>query len=121
MASDGSLTVFYDGSCPLCAREIAFYKRHAGAERIIWTDVSRADSDEVAPGLSKAHALARFHVMTKQGGLVSGGRASAQVWSHLPRFAWLARIFGSPLMGRLLDRAYQMSLVMRPWLSRITR
>ncbi|MEC8852758.1 MAG: DCC1-like thiol-disulfide oxidoreductase family protein, partial [Pseudomonadota bacterium] len=34
------LTIFYDGGCPLCAREIAFYRRRAGAGRLDWIDVA---------------------------------------------------------------------------------
>ena len=30
------LTVFYDGACPLCDREISFYKRRRGAEGVRW-------------------------------------------------------------------------------------
>ena len=34
------LTIYYDGSCPLCRREIAFYRRQPGSERLDWMDVS---------------------------------------------------------------------------------
>ena len=54
-----ALTVFYDGACPLCRREIAFYRRRRGAARIRWLDISRAPEGEVAPGLSRCAALAR--------------------------------------------------------------
>ncbi len=55
-------TAYYDGACPLCAREIAFYRRQAGAKRIRWINVSGLSGDEVAPDLSRDAALARFHV-----------------------------------------------------------
>lgn len=32
----GVATVFYDGSCPLCSREIAHYRRLRGAESLKW-------------------------------------------------------------------------------------
>ena len=70
---DGPIA-YYDGACPLCAREIAFYRRQAGASRIHWIDVSRLGGNEVAPDLSNSAALARFHVRDIDGSLVSGAR-----------------------------------------------
>jgi len=35
------LTVFYDGACPLCRREIAFYQRLDRAQRLVWRDVAK--------------------------------------------------------------------------------
>jgi len=32
---NATTTVFYDGSCPLCTREIAFYRKHAGGGEIV--------------------------------------------------------------------------------------
>ena len=52
-----ALTVFYDGSCPLCRREIDFYRRRRGAARIDWLDISGLPEGEVAPGLSRCAAL----------------------------------------------------------------
>ena len=46
------LTVFYDGSCPLCAREVAFYQQLRGADGVEWQDVSECEAEEVQPGLS---------------------------------------------------------------------
>ena len=33
-----SLTVFFDGSCPICSKEINFYKMRAGADELSWVD-----------------------------------------------------------------------------------
>ena len=41
--------VFYDGACPLCIREIAFYKRRKGADGVTWVDVSDAAHKHSAP------------------------------------------------------------------------
>ena len=116
------ITVFYDGACPLCAREIGFYRRRRGAERIRWLDVSQPGRGEVAPGLSREQALARFHLLDGEGRLLSGGAAFARLWEALPAF----RLFGQ--LGRTrpaawaLERAYDLFLPIRPrlqaWLMR---
>ena len=73
MARQKELTVFYDGACPLCEREISFYQRQAGSDRLCWVDVSSVPDGEVAPGLSRDQALNRFHVLSADGTLASGG------------------------------------------------
>jgi len=38
--STADCTVYFDGACPLCRREIALYRRAAGEGRIDWVDAS---------------------------------------------------------------------------------
>ncbi len=114
MANAEKLTVFYDGACPLCRREIAFYQRRSGAEALDWVDVSGCSDDEVAPGLSKPTALARFHVRAADGKLESGGAAFARLWSSLPGFRTLGRTLQLPPLVWLLERGYRSFLLVRP-------
>ena len=118
MENTQKLTVFYDGSCPVCSREIAFYKRQAGAENMDWFNLHDARTDEVAPGLTKQTALARFHVLTAEGEIVSGARAFSAIWSGLPRFRALAVMSGVPPVPWLLERAYTGFLRIRRALKR---
>ena len=69
--------VFFDGQCPLCLREIGFYQQQEGADHIDWVDVTKVDPDKLPYDLTLVGALARFHVVTANGSLVSGGRASS--------------------------------------------
>ena len=112
------MDVFFDGGCPLCRREIAFYRRLRGAERIAWVDISGSDADDVAPGLSRCDAMARFHVRLSDGRLLSGGPAFAAVWRKLRVFRPFGLLFQSRAMGWLLDRAYDGFLTLRPHLQR---
>lgn len=114
MSSAGKPTVFYDGACPLCRREIAFYQGRQGADGVHWVDVSDAGTGEVAPGLSKTQALSRFHVRYDHGRLVSGGAAFAALWRALPGFRPLGRLFRIAPFAWLLERAYVAFLRIRP-------
>lgn len=38
-------TVYYDGGCPVCSREINFYRHRPGGESLAWVDVTC----EIAP------------------------------------------------------------------------
>ncbi len=113
-AEESRVTVFYDGACPLCAREIGFYRQREGAEAVTWLDVSAVEDIEVAPGLSKDQALARFHVLDPQGKLLTGGAAFAQLWRALPGFRLLGRIGQTAPAAWVLKHAYNGFLRLRP-------
>ena len=110
----GRLSVYFDGSCSLCTREIAFYRRCQGAETISWIDASAVSEREVAPGLSKADALARFHVLTAQGEVLSGAAAFSRIWLELPRFRWLGIAGQVRPITWLMEWAYRGFLIFRP-------
>ena len=115
------LTVFYDGACPLCEREIAFYRRGRGAEDVSWVDVSGGPEGEVAPGLSRVRARARFHVKRPDGTLLSGGRAFAELWLALPAFRALGVLARPRPVAWILDRAYDLFLKFRPRIQSLAR
>ncbi len=55
-----NLTVFFDGSCPLCRREIALYQGLPSKQFIRWVDVSTPTA--LPSGLTCELAMRRFHV-----------------------------------------------------------
>lgn len=112
--SEDSLTVFYDGACPLCDREISFYRRRPGADAVRWVDVSRAAPESLGPDLTRDQALARFHVRDARGELSSGGAAFSRLWRALPDFRPLGRIFRLAPLAWMLDRGYDLFLRIRP-------
>lgn len=115
------LTVFFDGACPLCRREIGFYRGLEGAGRIEWIDVSAGNAGSVAPGLCRKEALERFHVRLSDGRLESGARGFAELWAALPAFRWLGVIARLPVISFILETAYRGFLRIRPALTRRAR
>lgn len=111
-------TVFFDGSCPLCRREIAIYRRLEPLGGLRWEDVSRPDA-RLAPGLDARAAMARFHVALPGGEVRSGARAFVALWRQLPGWRWLARLASVPGVTPLLEVAYRAFLRIRPGLQRL--
>jgi predicted DCC family thiol-disulfide oxidoreductase YuxK len=115
------LTVFFDGGCPLCRSEIGLYRNCAGADRVAFVDVAAAEAGDVAQGLGKTSALARFHVQTADGQLHSGAAGFAQLWLTLPGWRWLGRITMLPVIRTVAEIAYRGFLVIRPGIQWIWR
>ncbi|MCU0762573.1 MAG: DUF393 domain-containing protein [Hydrogenophaga sp.] len=106
-------TVYYDGACPVCSREIAMYRRQPGADAVQWVDVTRCDPAELGPGLSREAAMARLHLRRADGTLVSGAEAFTAMWRSLPGWARLGRLLDNRPTLWVLERGYRFFLVAR--------
>jgi predicted DCC family thiol-disulfide oxidoreductase YuxK len=113
--ANAACTVFYDGGCPVCSREIAVYQRlsEGAADAPSYVDVTQAAPGTMA-GLTKDEALARFHVMTGDGRLVSGAAAFIALWRVTPRLKLIGRIASVPPLPWLLEGVYRGFLNIRP-------
>ena len=121
MLKKNQVGVFYDGTCPICFREIAFYKRCKGAGEVEWVDISVLDGGFVIPGLSKEKALNRFHVRRRDGVVVSGGKAFAALWCELPSFYIVGKVCQIWPVSAMLELAYIGFLLIRPKMRRFFR
>lgn len=111
-------TVFFDGGCPVCRREIEFYRRRRGAERLQWVDVSGCDRMALGD-LEREEALRQLHVRTADGSLLAGVAAFAALWQRLPGYAWLGRVAARQPARALLELAYRAFLRVRPLWRRV--
>jgi len=112
----GRFAVYFDGSCPMCLSEIAFYQKRRGADQIDWVDVS--EPAHAPDDLSCDAAMARFHVRRRDGQLVDGGAAFAELWRQLPAFKWLGVALIYPPGRWIANLAYNLFLPIRPKLQR---
>lgn len=114
----GACEVYFDGSCPMCQAEIGYYRSKGPAAA--FHDI-HGDPAALPAGLSRGQALARFHVRTASGELVSGARAFAELWKVTPGWRWLGRLAMTPPLVWLLEGLYRAFLPVRPWLQRLWR
>lgn len=114
----GKLAVFYDGSCPICQREIRMYQKFRGSDGIDWINILSLKPDDLPNNLSREDALNRLHVRDTKGDIHSGAAAFVQIWQHLPTLRFLGKVFLLPTMTRILDWSYRRFLKVRPVLQR---
>lgn len=108
------LTVWHDGGCPLCAREIALMRRLDRQGAIIFIDAAQEGS---ACPIDRAALLERFHA-SEDGVMLSGAAAFAAMWRAIPVLRPLGLAARHPWVLALLERGYRRFLRVRPRLQR---
>ena len=108
------LTLYFDGGCPVCTREISFYQRRRGAERIRWVNLAQCEDSDLGSDLSREAATARLHARCPDGHLVSGARAFAALWQTLPAFFLAGRVAALPGIVQGLEWGYRGFLRVHP-------
>ena len=116
VSGDAELTVFFDGSCPLCRAEIGYYKKQNGADCLEFQDVS-TDESSLPAGLTRDQAMARFHVRNSEGSMLSGAAAFVEIWRNLPGWRWVGGVASMPGMLAVMEFGYVAFLKIRPFIS----
>lgn len=111
------LTIWFDGACPLCRREIAFIQRLDRGRAIDFIDVSTGNAD--CP-VERAALLARFHAR-ENGEMVSGAAAFAAMWRAVPLLRPLGLAARNRHVLAMLERLYLRFLRIRPTLQAMFR
>jgi predicted DCC family thiol-disulfide oxidoreductase YuxK len=108
----------FDGSCPLCRREIGLYRGLEPLQPLQWLDVSAENSPDLG-AQEKAKLMTRFHVRRANGELLSGAQAFVALWLQLPGWRWLGRTASLPGATTFLECLYVAFLRFRPLLQRV--
>jgi predicted DCC family thiol-disulfide oxidoreductase YuxK len=113
-----TLTLFYDGLCPLCAREMDHYRRcAAGLPGIVFVDITDPSFDPAAHGLDPVRVNREMHV--KEGDTLHiGVDAFLAIWRHVPGHRWLLSLSRLPLADQLMHVGYYLFALVRPYLPR---
>jgi predicted DCC family thiol-disulfide oxidoreductase YuxK len=111
------VTVWFDSSCPLCQREIAFMRRLDKRGAINFVDACNPVSD--CP-IERSELLARFHA-DEGGKLFSGAEAFAAMWRAIPFLRPLGLLAGWKPITPFFEAAYRGFLRIRPRLQALAR
>jgi predicted DCC family thiol-disulfide oxidoreductase YuxK len=112
-----NLQVFYDGHCVLCSREIQFYMKQPGSEKIEWIDIMTTGFSAEVHGLDPQKIHARFHVK-KSGQIFEGVDGFQLIWQELKIFKLLDWAAQTSLSRSLMNFGYDLFVKLRPYLPR---
>ena len=115
------LRVYFDGLCPLCAREIAVYQRASTDGRIAFIDITDASFSATEEGLDPAEVHRRFHAKDAEGHIFTGPPAFVEIWKRIPKFGFAVRLASIPGAGLVMEIGYRGFMHLRPLLPRLKR
>ena len=100
------ITVFYDGKCGLCSREIGHYMKISPPQTFNWCDIANEPQHLKKINVSQRDALRRLHVSDQTGTIYVGIDAFIAIWRKLPRWRLLALICAVPGVRSILTLVY---------------
>ena len=104
-----TITVYYDDQCPLCTREINFYKRKIEPKDAHWEAISNINEEKI----DKGKALEKRHVSDSNGNLFVGTDAFIEIWARVPQLNKIAKVMKMPIFKIFLEICYEIFLILR--------
>ncbi|MDX1411541.1 MAG: DUF393 domain-containing protein [Nitrospirales bacterium] len=99
------LTVYFDGECPICRREIDLMKMANRKEHLAFIDFSTSSYHPAEHGLNRCDLERVIHARWADGTLITGVEVFREMWDAIG-LRLLARFSRRPWINAPLVRAY---------------
>ena len=101
------ITVFYDGKCGLCSKEINHYKTIANPKKFTWLDVANNPNYLKSIDVNLSDALMQLHVLDNENNIHVGVDAFIIIWSNLKFWCILSFIVRLPIIKQIANLLYK--------------
>ena len=99
------IKVFFNNSCNVCRLEINHYKKISDSN-LEWIDITNNDEALKLTSKSQEELLRRLHVID-DGKVIGGAKAFVLIWSKIPKYNFLAKIFSIKPLFILFHYGYE--------------
>ena len=99
------LTVFFDGACPICDREIALMKRLDRRRQLEFCDFSAQEYDAASSGFAAADLATVIHARWADGRVITGVDVFRAMWEAVG-LRFLASLSRLSVVEPLVLKAY---------------
>ncbi len=99
------ITLFYDGYCPLCVKEMDQLRRYNNKNQLKLVDIHQSDFEQEYPHIDKQAADRILHAQLEDGTLLLGLDANCAVWQAVGKHPWL-KVLRWPIIRWFADRFY---------------
>lgn len=108
-------TLYYDGLCQLCSREVEVFQRIVTDGSLAYVDISLPEFDAAEHGVDPVRVNRHMHVRDETTGrMLVGVDALIGMWECVPGFRWLAWLTRLPVLRELSDVGYEVFAWVRP-------
>lgn len=104
--SNWEVEVFFDGECPLCAREIAMLRKKDRKQRIRFTDISALDFNSAEIGHDLDVLMAEIHGRLPNGEWIKGVEVFRRLYSAVG-FGAIVKLTRLPVVSHGLELGYR--------------
>lgn len=104
---DNVITVFYDGKCRLCSKEISHYRKIAPDGIFDWQDINESDDDLRKENISLLEGLKLLHAKDEEGLVHVGVDAFILIWKQLKWWRTLAVFVEFPITRQVTSVLYR--------------
>ena len=99
------IKVFFNNSCSVCRLEINHYKKIAD-NNLEWIDITNNDDALKITSKTQEELLRRLHVIDN-GEVIGGAKAFIVIWSKIPKYKFLSKLFSIKLFFLLFHYIYE--------------
>jgi uncharacterized protein (TIGR01777 family) len=100
--------VYFNGDCPVCRAEMTHYASLCANSQpeFRFIDSMQRPNELVSCGLRREHLERRVYLRDAGGRILSGMPALVHLWSTMPEYRWLSKVFALPLLRPVSTLVY---------------
>ena len=119
------LTIFFDGGCPLCKREINFLQSKNQKGALSFIDINTSDfSSDLKYGITYKQAMDRIHAMKSDGSVIKDIKVFQEAYS-LIGLGWIYAPTKLPILDKFIEfiyglwAKYRLKITLRPSIEKL--
>jgi predicted DCC family thiol-disulfide oxidoreductase YuxK len=101
------ISVFFDGKCNLCSKEINYYQRIAPKNTFNWVDITKTPGELDKFEIKLSDGLRLMHVADSNGNIFTGVDAFIIMWKQIKYWKFLGFFVSLPIVKQIANLLYQ--------------
>lgn len=101
------ISVFFDGKCNLCSKEINYYQRIAPKNTFNWVDITKTPGELDKFEIKLSDGLRLMHVADSSGNIFTGVDAFIIMWKQIKYWKILGLFVSLPIVKQIAKLLYQ--------------